>query len=150
MLIAFVCVFFNNGLYFFDTANLLILETMVIGIPAFMLALERNSQQIKGKFMFNILKSSLSAALVATIFVVTLMIFKFFNIFDLQDPQVYKTMTIFAVLTNGFEMLYRMIRPVNVFRGIMYIVVVILSVLLIVYFPDMFHMVPLVNETHYL
>ncbi len=150
IMLAFVCVFFNNGLYFFDTANLLILETMVIGIPAFMLALERNSQQIKGKFMFNILKSSLSAALVAALFVVTLMIFKFFNVFDLQDPQVYKTMTIFAVLTTGFAMLYRMIRPVNVFRGIMYVVVVVLSVLLIVYFPDMFHMVPLVNETHYL
>ena len=150
IMLTIVCIFVNEGLYFFDTANLLILESMVIGIPGFMLALERNSQQIKGKFMFNIIKTSLSAASVAVIFVVAMLIFKFFDVFALQDPDVFRTMTIYAVLTTGFAMLYRMIRPVNIFRGIMYVVVVVISLLLIGYFPDLFHMVKLVNEVHYL
>ena len=150
VMLAAICVFTNNGLYFFDTTNLLLLESMVIGIPGFMLALERNSQQIKGKFMFNILKISLSAALVAVIFVGALMLFRFFGVFDLQDSNIFRTMTIYAVLTTGFAMLYRMIRPFNIFRGIMFVVVAVLSVLLIVYFPNWFGMVALTNEVHYL
>ncbi len=150
IMLTIACVFFNSGSYFFDTANLLILETMVIGIPGFMLALERNSQQIKGKFMFNIIKTSLSAAAVAFLFVISLLIFKSFNIFDLQNPDVFKTMTIYAVLTTGFAMLFRMIKPVNVFRGVMYVVMVVLSLFAIIYFPDWFHMVKLTNELHYM
>ena len=150
IMLTIVCVFFNEGLYFFDTTNLLILESMVIGIPGFMLALERNSQQIKGKFMFNIIKTSLSAAIVAVLFVVALMIFRFFGIFDLSSDDIFRTMTVYAVLTTGFAMLYRMIRPVNVFRGIMFVVMVVLSLFLIGYFPDLFGMIKLTNEVHYL
>ncbi|MBS7401256.1 MAG: HAD-IC family P-type ATPase [Eubacteriales bacterium] len=150
IMLTIVCVFFNEGLYFFDTTNLLILESMVIGIPGFMLALERNSQQIKGKFMFNIIKTSLSAAIVAVLFVVALMIFRFFDIFDLSSDDIFRTMTVYAVLTTGFAMLYRMIRPVNVFRGIMFVVMVVLSLFLIGYFPDLFGMIKLTNEVHYL
>lgn len=150
IMLTIACIFVNSGSYFFDTANLLILETMVIGIPAFMLALERNSQQIKGKFMFNIIKTSLSASLVAVLFVITLLIFRFFNIFDLQDPNIFSTMTIYAVLTTGFAMLFRMIKPVNVFRGVMFVVVAVLSLLAIIYFPELFHMTSLTNELHYM
>ena len=79
--------------------------------------------------------------------------FKFvlsYDIFDLQDADVFSTMTIYAVLTTGFAMLFRMIKPVNVFRGIMFVVVLVLSVFAIVYFPDLFHMARLTNEVHYL
>lgn len=145
-----VCIFTNHGTYFFDTTNLLLLESMVIGIPGFMLALERNSQQIKGKFMFNIIKTALSAAIVAVIFVVSLLFFRFFNLLNLQDPEVFSTMTIYAILTTGFAMLFRMIRPCNAFRGVMFVVMIVLSVFMIIYFPSMFHMVNLTNETHYL
>ncbi|MCM1404301.1 MAG: HAD-IC family P-type ATPase [Prevotella sp.] len=150
IMLTIICIFSNNGSYFFDTTNLLILESMVIGIPAFMLALERNSQQIKGRFMFNIIKTALSAAVVAVIFVGTLLLCKLFDVFDLQDTQIFSTMTIYAVLTTGFAMLFRMIRPLNPFRGIMYVVMVTLSIFLIAYFPAMFHMVKLTNEVHYL
>lgn len=150
IMLTIVCIFFNHGSYYFDTTNLLILESMVIGIPAFMLALERNSQQIKGRFMFNIIKTALSAATVAVLFVIALSLFKYFNIFDLQNEKVFSTMTIYAVLTTGFAMLFRMIRPCNVFRGIMYIVMFIISLFLIIYFPYLFHMVNLTNEVHYL
>lgn len=150
IMLTVVCIFATNGTYFFDTTNLLILEGMVIGIPAFMLALERNSQQIKGRFMFNIVKTALSAATVAVLFVIALLIFRSFNIFDLQNPDVFKTMTVYAVLTTGFAMLFRMIRPVNAFRGIMYVVMFVLSLFLIIYFPSVFHMVHLTNEVHYL
>jgi len=150
IMLTIICIFVNNGSYFFDTSSLLILETMVIGIPGFMLALERNSQQIKGKFMLNIIKTSLSAAVVAVLFVAALLIFRFFDIFDLQDPDIFRTMTIYAVLTIGFAMLFRMIKPANIFRGIMYVTMVTLSVFAIVYFPNWFNMVKLTNEVHYL
>ena len=150
IMLTIICCFVNNGSYFFDTSNLLILEMMVIGIPGFMLALERNSQQIKGKFMFNIIKTSLSAAAVAVLFVSALLFFRFFDILDLQDPNIFRTMAIYAVLTVGFAMLFRMIKPINIFRGIMFVTVVTLSVLAIIYFPNWFGMEKLINEVHYL
>ena len=150
IMLTIVCIFTRGGSYFFDTTNLLILESLVIGIPAFMLALERNSQQIKGRFMFNIIKTALSAACATVIFVIALLIFRSFDIFSLQDESVFSTMTIYAVLTTGFAMLFRMIKPVNAFRGVMYVVMATLAIFMIVYFPDLFHMVALMNEVHYL
>ena len=100
--------------------------------------------------MFNIIKTSLSAAAVAALFVGALLFFQFFDIFDLQDEKIFRTMAIYAVLTVGFAMLFRMIRPANIFRGIMYVTVVTLSVLAIIYFPNWFGMEKLTNEVHYL
>lgn len=149
IMLTIVCIFSAGGTYFFNTTNLLILESLVIGVPAFMLALERNSQQINGRFMFNIIKTALSAALVSVIFVIALLIFRSFGIFDLNG-EVFSTMTIYAVLTTGFAMLFRMIRPINPFRGIMFVVMLALAIFMIIYFPALFNMVNLVNEVHYL
>jgi len=149
-MLTIVCIFSSGGTYFFDTTNLLILESLVIGIPAFMLALERNSQQINGRFLFNIIKTALSAASVAVLFIVALLFFKSFGIFDLADSDVFRTMTIYAVLTTGFAMLFRMIRPFNAFRGVMLVVMLTLAIFMLIYFPNLFNMVHLVNDVHYL
>ena len=93
--------------------------------------------------------TALSAALVSVIFVVALLIFRSFGIFDLNG-EVFSTMTIYAVLTTGFAMLFRMIRPINPFRGIMFVVMLALAIFMIIYFPVLFNMVNLVNEVHYL
>ncbi|MBR4418740.1 MAG: HAD-IC family P-type ATPase [Clostridia bacterium] len=150
IMLTIVCIFSNNGSYFFDTSNLLLLEGFVIGIPAFMLALERNSQQINGRFMYNIIKTALSAANVAVLFVIALLLFRSFGIFDLANGEVFRTMTIYAVLTTGFAMLYRMIRPCNAFRGVLIVVMFSLALFMIIYFPWLFNMVHLMNEVHYL
>ena len=149
ILLTIVCIFSNGGTYFFDTTNLLILECFVIGLPAFMLALERNSQKINGRFLYNIIKTALSAASVAVLFVIALLIFRSFNMFDLNG-EIFRTITIYAVLTTGFAMLFRMVRPFNNFRGIMLVVMFLLSLFMVSYFPGLFNMQPLVNEVHYL
>lgn len=145
-----LCIFTNNGTYFFNPSSLLILEGLVIGLPSLMLALERNSQQINGKFLFNIIKNSLSAALVVVLFVGALLLSRGLGTFDLADPKVFETMTIYAVLTTGFAMLYRMIKPINLYRGVLYVCVAILSLSLLISFPGLFNMVKLENETHIL
>ncbi len=145
-----LCIFTSGGEYFFNTSNLLVLEIFIIGVPAFMLALERNSQQINGNFMFNILKTALASALVAVFFVGLLLLFRMFDVFALNDSDTFKTMLIYAVLSTGFAMLFRMIRPVNIYRGILYVTMLVLSLLLVGFFPDWFKMVSLTSETHIL
>ena len=50
--------------YPFHTNNLYIWETVALGLPAFFIALEPNSERIKGKFLRNIYLKSLPAAFV--------------------------------------------------------------------------------------
>lgn len=145
-----LCIFTSGGQYYFNTSNLLVLEIFIIGVPAFMLALERNSQQINGNFMFNILKTALSAALVAVLFVGLLLLFQMFGVFDLGNPETFNTMLIYAVSCTGFAMLYRMIKPINIYRGILYVTMMVIAILLIAFFPDWFKMVNLTSETHML
>lgn len=156
MMLACICIFANNGTYFFDTSNLLILESFIIGLPAFMLALEHNNQQINGKFLYNILRTSLAAALSVVIFVGALLLFRLFGIFnltatlDLTADNVTLTLMIYATLTTGFAMLYRMIRPLNAYRGVMFVAMVAISLFLVFELPDLFGMVVLNNDVHVL
>ena len=148
IMLACLCIFTNHGEYFFDTSNLLILECFIIGVPAFMLALEHNSQQINGKFLFNILKNAFSSAIVVVLFVGVLQIFRLFGLFNLEE--ICNTMYIYVALTVGFAMLYRMVRPVNPYRGIMYLVMVGVALFLVIDFPGWFGMKTLTEEVHIL
>ena len=63
--------------YPFRTNNLYIWETVALGIPAFFLALEPNAERIKGKFLINIYRKSIPAAIVMILGVTTIFLFAF-------------------------------------------------------------------------
>lgn len=111
-------------LYPFTTRQVLLLETLVIGVPSFFLALQPNNEKIKGKFLSNLLSKSLPGALILFINVIAC------YLFDLAlgtDGQ-FQTMASLSITFVGLLVLFRLCKPFDVFRGIMFACMVTLCV----------------------
>jgi len=121
--------------YIFTPIKLLLLEYFVIGIPSFALALEINNQQIKGKFIFNILKSAFVGALIVVINIIVLYIFKKAGWFGIEQSD-FITMAIYLTTGTGIMMLYKLVKPLNVYRGLLLGIMLTLIILSTIYLRD--------------
>ena len=99
-----------------------------IGIPAFLLALEPNEKKQKTRFIKTTILRALPSAITTFIVIVALM--KFAELFNLPTEDIGTACT-YLLLVGGYIILYRIIRPMNLYRfGVMVvsIVGVVLSV----------------------
>jgi cation-transporting ATPase E len=145
ILLTIFCIFAGRP-YFFEPRNLILLEYFIIGIPCFALALERNSQLIKGKFILNILKNAFSGAIVVLINVSILYIFWKTNFASIiTTEEIFRTMSVYAVLFTGFAMLYKMVQPLNVYRGVLLGLMTFFFGISVVYLSDYLGIVALDN-----
>ena len=99
-----------------------------IGIPAFLLALEPNEKKQKMRFIKTTILRALPSAITTFIAIVALM--KFAELFNLPTEDIGTACT-YLLLVGGYIILYRIIRPMNLYRfGVMVvsIVGVVLSV----------------------
>ncbi|MBQ7351743.1 MAG: HAD-IC family P-type ATPase [Clostridia bacterium] len=126
MLLSVFCLLVKTD-YPFTTKQVLLLEVLVIGIPSFFLALQPNNEKIKGKFLPNLLSKSLPGALILFLNVVACYIF---DISVGTDGQ-YQTMASFAITFVGLVVLFRLCKPLDVFRGILMAAVITLCVLVL-------------------
>lgn len=126
--------------YFFNTSDLFMLEWFVIGIPSFFLALEINNQVIKGTFILNILKNAFAGAIVAVsgIVFLYLMSTEVLNVFTTVDWDTFIAMSIFIVVGSGFMVLYRLVKPLNVYRGLLFAIMLALATVFITYINGAF------------
>lgn len=133
--------------YFFTTSDMFMLEWFIIGIPSFFLALEINNQVIKGKFIFNILKNAFAGAIVAVIGIILLYVMSGEVLGVLSwvtrnpDPAIadqFTTMSIFIIVGTGLMVLYRLIKPLNVYRGILYAIMLALVLTFAFYVNGLF------------
>jgi len=139
MLIVFG-IFAGTG-FLFNTSDLIMLEWFAIGIPSFFLALEINNQVIKGTFILNILKNAFAGALVTVgaIIFLYLMSPEVLGVFTALDWDSFITMGIYIIVGAGFMVLYRLAKPLNVYRGILFLVMLTFAVVFVVYINDAFN-----------
>ena len=103
--------------YPFKTTQMLLLETCVIGIPSFFLALQANSNRVQGKFINFVLSRSMPGAFVMVFNVVVLLLLQRFAL-DIPQEK-YETMAMIALTLGGLVMLIRLCQPFNAYRGIL-------------------------------
>lgn len=126
--------------YPFNTNQILMLEYTVIGIPSFMLALQPNSEKIKGRFLANILSKSLPGALILTF---NVMAIYFFDV-TLGTQGQFETMASIAITFAGLLVLFRLSKPFDVFRGVLWSAMVIMCAVMLTFVPfSFFEYVPL-------
>jgi len=113
--------------YPFSTRQVLLLEILVIGIPSFVLALQPNNEKIKGKFITNLLSKSLPGALILFINVIACYLFDI----TLGTDDQFTTMASLAITFVGLLVLFRLCKPFDIFRGIMFASMVTLCVLVL-------------------
>lgn len=115
MLLSLFCLIIKTD-YPFTTKQVMLLEILVIGVPSFFLALQPNNEKIKGRFLPNLLSKALPGALILFINVIACY---FFDLTFGTDGQ-FQTMASLALTLVGFVVLYRLCKPMDVFRGIMF------------------------------
>lgn len=102
--------------YPFAPLQLTPINTLTVGIPSFILALEPNYQRIKGHFLTNILRISVPGALTVVFNILVLQLAGAW--FDLTHQDV-STMSVLLTGCVGFQVLLRVARPLDLKKKVM-------------------------------
>ena len=129
-----------NKTYPFSPIQFTLLEIFVIGLPSFFLALQPNTNKIQGRFLINIAKTTLPAGLCLIASTITMYIYQMFTGIS---TEVLVTMASLAILAIGFLALFKMCKPFNWFKTIMYFACLALTITAVVVLYDLFKYVPL-------
>lgn len=105
-----------------------LLNALCIGIPGLILALEPNTARIKDQFVKNIKKYSIPTGITVAVSMLILSIVA--TIIHLERPYL---LTLSAIITFTIDMLliYRISRPLNLFRRVLIIALVIIFILVL-------------------
>ena len=113
----------------------MILEWCVIGVPSFFLALQPNTEKIRGNFLVNLIAKSLPGALIFTINVVLCYVF---TSLITASPDQFATMASLSLTFSGLLVLFNVCKPIDVFRGILVATMVVMSLMLVLLVPGSF------------
>ena len=97
--------------------QLIIIELLAIGIPAFFMALEPNNNLIKGNFLLNVLKKALPGAIVVVMSILT--IYCFTASLNLEDK--ISTMCTIVATYTCLMVLNRVCKPFTTSRRILFV-----------------------------
>ena len=137
ILIILTCLFTKNE-YFFIPIQLTLITTTTIGIPSFILALEPNKNIVSGNFILKIFKNSIPAGVTVFLNVVIILLFKY--AFNLSD-EVVNALAVLLTGTTGFIHLYRISKPFNTLRTILFTVLLLGFVYGIMFQYEFFNLV---------
>lgn len=103
--------------YPFSPSQLTLVSALTIGAPSFVLAMEPNESLIRGKFLLNVLRRALPAALTDLIMIVGVLLF--YLAFDLDEAAM-STICAIVMCTVGMVMLYDTSVPFNGIRKLLF------------------------------
>ena len=113
ILLILVCIFMSTE-YFFIPIHLTLITMFTIGIPSFILALEPNTELVKGNFLLKVFLKSIPSAVTVVFNVIIINLFEInFNL----SPELCSTLTVFLTATTGFIFLNNICKPYNYLRG---------------------------------
>lgn len=117
---------FLNYAYPFAPIQMTIINSLTIGMPAFILALEPNHSRVKGKFFINVISKAIPSGITTAVNIVILVFLA--GIFKLTPEQ---TSTC-AVIITGYTallLIYRISKPLNQLRRWLLVVLTSLFIL---------------------
>ncbi len=126
--------------YFFIPIQLTFMTAFTIGAPSFVLALEPNDKLVSGNFLLKIFSKSLPAALTILIDIIIISIFS--NVFNLSY-EIQSSMCVIVTTVNGLYNLFKICRPLNVYRGLLFSIMSIGFILILTFFHNFFSIVEL-------
>lgn len=113
IILILACIFLSTE-YFFIPIHLTLITMFTIGIPSFILALEPNTDLVKGNFLLKVFLKSIPSALTVVFNVIIIKLFEMnFNL----SPDLCSTLTVFLTATTGFIFLNNICKPYNYLRG---------------------------------
>ncbi len=134
ILLAFIFIFISRP-YPFMPIQLTLTSVVTIGIPSFILALEPNKERIRGHFFFNVIGRAIPTALTIILNIIIIMLVSELFKFSFEESS-----TLCVILTGytGFTLLYRLCKPFNLIRFILFISMLSLFIFQIVVFRNLY------------
>lgn len=123
--------------YPFDTSNLLLLELIVIGLPSFALAFQRNTDIIRGRFLSNVIGRCVPGGITLTLAVMAIYLYSMLTGTP-ATAESYKSMMVIAMTFTGMMVLYKNCEPFDVFRTVLMLTMAVAGVVAVVFLPDLF------------
>lgn len=148
---------FMEKRYPLDPSQLYIIDFVVIGLPSFILAFEANKNRIKGSFIKNILRTAIPGALVIVFFaMLTYWVTRHWEtqILSVLKPEHQGVITIDTIRTTiivlsttftCFLVLFRVCKPFNYLRGILWSIMFTIGFVCICTIPQFFAIAPFWN-----
>lgn len=99
-------------------ANMLLLETAIIGVPSFFLSLQPNKERVQGKFIAHVMSGAVSGALLMIICVMAMYLTAEISPQTFDDKH-RMAMCMLALTFSGFVMVFRLCKPFNVYRTVL-------------------------------
>lgn len=122
----------------FESIQIMLLETVIVGIPTTLLALQPNHEIIKGNFLANVMRRAAPSALTFIIGTVSLYVMRETLMPDMSLT-VLSTLIALTYTAGGLSSLFQACKPFNLWRGVMFAIVAVVVVFAIVLFPDFWH-----------
>ncbi len=116
-ILATICIFMSRP-YLFMPANMLLLETAIIGVPSFFLSLQPNKERVQGKFIAHVMSGAVSGALLMIICVMAMYLTAEISPQTFDDKH-RMAMCMLALTFSGFVMVFRLCKPFNVYRTVL-------------------------------
>lgn len=112
--------------YLFMPSNMLLMELAIIAVPSFFLSLQPNKDRVQGKFITHVMSGAITGALTMIICVMSMYLIHYilsnsFNNNMFLDY--FQPMCMLALTFSGFVMVYRICKPLNVYRAVLCAVV---------------------------
>lgn len=136
LLLALYCILGPQHLYPIETQQLIIIDICVTGIPSFVLALESNNSKVSGKFLTNVIKNALPGAL--SIAVTTAVVFFVDKIGINLSQNAQQTIIVLNATFTCFTVLFKVCRPFNVLRRVLFFCMLALAVSMVLFLPNVF------------
>jgi len=136
----------RRGVYPIQPSQLILIDYLVIGIPALILALEANNKRVEGNFLMNVIKKALPGALV--VMFNSLIVFGLATALGMNQLQTSTIIVISATFTSLLVLL-RLSFPFNRVRGTLFVLMVIAFVASIIFLPSFFNYAPFFNQEFY-
>lgn len=119
--------------YLYEPSQMVLIEACIIGAPSVFISLLPNNEKVQGKFISNVLKSSFPAALTVLMFTIILYIVgirvpEFQWIVDGKITPLFNTVSLTLTTAITLTVLYKMCKPFNLFKFIIFTTVFIIVV----------------------
>lgn len=121
--------------YPLEPSQISMIAVFTIGVPAFLLAMEPNKKMIEGHFLTNVLLKALPAGLTDVVIVAFLTMFG--RVFDLTAEEISTTATLLLAIV-GLMILFKVSRPMNKFRWVIWFGMVAGLCVCIFFLKDLF------------
>ena len=135
-----------TGTYPISTNQLIIIDTMCIGLPSLFLVMEPNNNPVQGKFLYNVLRKALPGALV--ILIISTIVIWLSDAFGFDSTSL-STIIVIAATHTCMMVLFKACKPFNPLRQTLCTFCYSVFLFVIAFLPQFLEFRPLFKFTEY-